>query len=159
MLKHITSETEIKETTGVTLVKFSVKTGCRFCTEFEPKYEQFALQNPEINCFIVEKDTLQIPASPIEKKYNVSSFPTILSFQNGVFQGQVQKYQFMTNREIEGYLLDQQKALYEKKVFVEDLTLHVQARIAQQNAPVDPLDAPLPEPLSKEKEDCTNCEA
>jgi len=67
-------------------VKFAVSNGCKPCTEFKPIYE-IASQTPNgIKYCEYVRETLPTKNEDldgIEKKYQISSFPTVLLFENG----------------------------------------------------------------------------
>lgn len=144
----------IAETKGLSFVKFSVANGCKFCTEFAPTYES-ASRGGNANFFTYETESLAIQLDAIQNEYQVRSFPTVLAFEDGVFKGVMPKYKFNSDRELAGIILDEQKKLYNQQCYVEDLMTEVEMRKNR----VDPMNAPLPTPVDRPKEDCTNCEA
>lgn len=132
-------ESTIQATKWLVFVKFSAKNGCKYCTEFAPIYERSSQRWN--TCFTYEIESLAVPQDEIHNKYQIRSYPTIIAFLDGVFQGAVPKYKFNSDREIAGILLDEQKKLYNQQCFVEDLMIEINARKVTPIAPVE--DFPL----------------
>lgn len=118
--------------TGLVFVKFATKTGCRPCAEFKEKYEKAEDDNAKFCTY--ERETLpkgENDLDEVEKKYQISSFPTILVFQDGELKGTMPKYKFYSNRDLAGMILDEQKKLYNQQCFVEDLSIELESRKIQ----------------------------
>ncbi len=129
-------EEEVLKSKGITIVKFAAKTGCQPCINFKPKYELASNSNPDKKFCAYERESLRgTPADEIEIKYNIQSFPTVLSFKDGVLEGEMAKYKFYDNRELNGMILDEQKKLFNQQCYVEDLVLESRSR--QQPTPCD----------------------
>lgn len=145
---------EIKS--GLVFVKFATKTGCRPCAEFKPKYEQ--AEDDKAKFCTYEREALPKGGDDldeIEKKYQISSFPTILVFENGELKGTMPKYKFYSNRDLAGMILDEQKKLYNQQCFVEDLTNEMQSR--QTPEKVDDFILPIETATTKPVEECESC--
>lgn len=112
---------------GLVFVKFSVKNGCRYCTEFKPKYLEASLAETGAKFCEYETENLQTE-DDICKKHQISSFPTVLAFENGVLQGKMEKYKFYSNRDLQGLIFDEQKLLFNKQCYVEDLNMEMARR-------------------------------
>lgn len=147
---------EVLQSKGLTFVKFSCKTGCRFCTDFKPKYEACASTEKEKFCEY-ERESMQTPSDEIEKKYQIQSFPTILVFEDGILQGTMPKYKFYSNRDLQGLILDEQKSLFQKQCYVEDLMNEVQMRNKKTTTQEEPDFLPNVPPAPHE-EWCTSCQ-
>lgn len=63
-----------------TIIKFGVKTGCKFCDQFRPIFDDFAKERDD--CYIHEKEKLN-DEDEIMQEYNITSYPTTIAFQNG----------------------------------------------------------------------------
>ncbi len=137
-MKHLNKDNFAEEIqTGLVFVKFATKNGCRPCTEFKAKYEQ--AEDEKAKFCTYERETLpkgESDLDEVEKKYQISSFPTILVFQDGELKGTMPKYKFYSNRDLAWMILDEQKKLYNQQCFVEDLQMELQSR---QN-PVEKVD-------------------
>ena len=141
---------------GLVFVKFSVKNGCRYCTEFKPKYLEASLAETGAKFCEYETENLQTE-DEIHKKYQISSFPTILAFENGVLQGKMEKYKFYSNRDLQALILDEQKKLFNQQCYVEDLNMEMKKRM-EVKAPLEEPDfLPLTTPATHE-EVCESCQ-
>jgi len=61
------------------IVKFGVKTGCKFCDQFRPVFDAFAKDRTD--CYIYEKETLK-DEDEVMNLYGIVSYPTTVTFQN-----------------------------------------------------------------------------
>lgn len=64
------------------LVKFSVRSGCKFCDQFKPLFDSFS-ESSGIPCYEYTKEDLKTPNDEVMNKYAVTSFPTTIAFQKG----------------------------------------------------------------------------
>lgn len=64
------------------LVKFGVRSGCKFCDQFKPLFDSFA-ESSGIPCYEYIKEDLKTPNDEVMNKYAVTSFPTTIAFQKG----------------------------------------------------------------------------
>jgi len=139
-------ESETKE--GIVVVKFSTKNGCRYCDEFQPVFELSSNQGNNIKYCEYVRDSLpqkETDLDDIERKYKISSFPTVILFENGENKGTMPKYKFYTDRVLAGMILDEQKKLYNQQCFVEDLQIEMNLR--KQPTPIEV----IPEKWKKNK--------
>jgi thiol-disulfide isomerase/thioredoxin len=77
-------EKEVLKSDKPVAMAFMIKEGCKFCDEFKPVFEQYAIDHPEIKCVVHMQDTLNSKPSTILEKYGSNSFPNWVSFKNGV---------------------------------------------------------------------------
>lgn len=111
-------------------IKFSAKTGCKYCTEFSPKYEASSNSNNNAKYCAYERESLTgTPLDEIENKYGVTGFPTVLAFKNGEFIGKMSTYKFFSDRELKMLILDEQKKLLNQENYVEDLVSEIRLRL------------------------------
>lgn len=141
---------------GLVFVKFSVKNWCRYCTEFKPKYLEASLAETSAKFCEYETENLQTE-DEIHKKYQISSFPTILAFENGVLQGKMEKYKFYSNRDLQGLILDEQKKLFNQQCYVEDLNMEMKKRMEAKSPLEEPDFLPTTSPAPHE-EGCESCQ-
>lgn len=147
-------------------VVFFHKQGCSNCEKMRPVFEAFKKNNPDIPC----DEYLCTKQDEITKQYPFNTFPAIYIFANGVAVGHTEgiatyesiQYPFLDDATLKIIYYDYMEMIEQGKKAQNDAQIIKQIldiRKIPRPVSVDPLDAPLPEPLSKEKEDCTNCEA
>lgn len=121
-------EEEVLNAKGLVFVKFAAKAGCQPCINFKPQYESASITDTRVKFCEYERPVLKAPLDEIESRYNVNSFPTVLAFEDGILQGKMPNYKFMSERTLAGLILDEQKKLYNQQCYVEDLLLEVDLR-------------------------------
>mgnify|MGYP003500419719 FL=1 len=130
-------EKEIK--TGTVVVKFSVKNWCRYCDEFKSHYELASEAQNGIKYCEYARENLPSPNNgldEIEQKYWVTSFPAIFLFENGEKKSDLKRYEFYSDRFLQGFIIDEQKKLFNQQCYVEDMVLHQQSRMLPKSIPV-----------------------
>lgn len=86
-MKEITEKTfeaEVLSNEGQVLVMFYRESGCSFCDQMKPVFEQYTIDHPEITT--VRYKLGQSPDS-INKIYPIERFPTFYAFENGKLVG------------------------------------------------------------------------
>lgn len=77
-------EAEVLKSTKPVAMAFMIKDWCKFCDEFKPVFEQYAIDHPEIKCVVHIQDSLSSKPSSIATKYGSNTFPNWVSFKNWV---------------------------------------------------------------------------
>lgn len=133
-------ENEIK--TGNVVVKFSVKKWCKYCDEFKSHYELASESGASTQNWIKYCEYIrdEVPKSrddydEIENKYEVTSFPAVIFFENGECKWPLKRYRFYSDRFLQSFILDEQKKLFTQQCYVEDLLEEQQLRRVPQWIP------------------------
>lgn len=116
---------------GKVIVMLSFEDKCKSCEEMKPLFEKFATENPEIKCHQINYK-FSLPAKPegeLISKFNITTFPTFLSFENGKMITKMQgslaektlKLPFLSVLELKGMAYDAIEHIESVELIKQDL--------------------------------------